>query len=196
MLILRPLDQIAARYGDALRRLSTEQGDRIMGRALNYEGQRVFNSVKRALRAQTSIKMPAITKATRTIKASTKGGALEFKIVARGNEMKLREFAPRQFRPGVKATVWGKKQTLKSTFMGPRPGTTAIALRGHVFVRTGEKRRRSSRTGKLFSPIRLVYGPSIPKEIVKDEAMAAFHAGLPRVVERVGIEIATVLRGY
>lgn len=185
-LILRPMDQITARYGDKLASMSAGQASRVMGRALNYEGQRAFVAVKRAVRTQTSIPTAVVNTSMRTLRASTTSAVLEFAIIGRGTELSLKAFKPRQFRAGVKATVWGKRQTFAGAFMGPQPGVLAPKLHGHVFVREGRGRM----------PIKRMSGPSVPKEMVKDQSLGAFNASMPRVIDRVGREIAAVLRGF
>ena len=59
-------------------------------------------------------------------------------------------------------------------FMGPRPGAIAPKLRGHVFIRTSNKRL----------PIKKLYGPSIPKEMIKDQSAATFQAEAPAILDR------------
>ena len=186
-LIIRPMDQIAALYGAQLAGMKPAKASRIMGRALNYEGQRAFVAVKRVLRQQTSIPAGHVNRAMRTARASTTGGAIQFAIIGRGSELSLKLFKPRQFKAGTKATVWGKRQTYPGSFMGPRPGVLGGKLRGHVFVREGSKARL---------PIKRMSGPSIPKEMVKGQSREAFEGSMPRVVDRVGREIAAVLRGF
>ncbi len=185
-LIIRPMDQIAARYGAQLADMKPAKANRVIGRALNYEGQRTFVAVKRVLRQQTSIPAGHVNRAMRTARASTTGGAIQFAIIGRGSELSLKLFKPRQFKAGAKATVWGKRQTYPGSFMGPRPGVLGAKLRGHVFVREGAARL----------PIKRMSGPSIPKEMVKDQSREAFENSMPRVVARVGREIAAVLRGF
>ncbi len=185
-IVIRPMDQITARYGEQLAGMTTAKTHRVMGRALNYEGQRAFVAVKRVLRRQTSIPAGAMNSAMRTVRASTTGGAIQFAIIGRGSELPLKIFKPRQFKAGTKATVWGKRQTYPGSFMGPRPGVLGGKLRGHVFVREGKARL----------PIKRMSGPSIPKEMVKGQSREAFEGAMPRVVDRVGREIAAVLRGF
>ncbi|RWX72565.1 hypothetical protein [Mesorhizobium sp. M2A.F.Ca.ET.039.01.1.1] len=186
-LVAQPLDDILARYGSALEGLGKGKATRVMGRALNYEGQRAFVQVKRALRKQTSIPTAMINRGTKTVKASTKaGGALQFAIVGTGRPLPLKVFGPRQFGAGTKATVWGRRQLFPGAFMGPRPGEIAPRLGGQVFHRDGKSRL----------PIEMLYGPGIANELVKDESAQSFYEALPRILDRVGKEIATVLRGF
>ncbi|MFO1150987.1 MAG: hypothetical protein U1E62_21640 [Alsobacter sp.] len=181
---IRPLDQIAKRWGTALLALSDGQARKAMARAMTAEGRPTFAAVKKALRTQTSIPTGIIRAGT-----SFKGaGASDLTtiITGTGRPLSLKLFKPRQFSYGVRATVWGRAQKYPGMFMGPRPGVLAPKLGGHPFVRESKSRL----------PIDRGYGPSIPVEIVKDASRAAFEASPPRIVERIGREIAKVLAGY
>ncbi|WP_125334407.1 hypothetical protein [Brucella anthropi] len=186
-LVAKPLDEIMSRYGDNLKSLGKGKARKVMSRALNYEGGRAFVQVKRALRIQTSIPSAAINRGVRTRRASAKGlDTLEFAIIGTGRPLSLKYFKPRQFKTGTKATVWGRRQSFSGAFMGPRPGVLAPKLNGNVFHRTGSDR----------FPIERLYGPGIANELVKDQSAQTFYGNMPRIVDRVGKEIATVLRGY
>lgn len=186
-LVAKPLDDIMARYGNALGAIGAGKAHKVMARAMNYEGQRAFVQVKRALRKQTSIPTAMINRGVKTRKASTGvGGALEFAIIGTGRPLTLKIFGPRQRGPGVAVTVWGRRQMLDGAFMGPRPGVIAPRLGGHVFKRTSADRK----------PIAKEFGPGIANELVKDQSAQTFYASLPRIIDRVGKEIAAVLRGF
>lgn len=186
-LIIRPLDQVLARYADAMSGLTPAQTHKVMARAMNYEGRKAFTQVKRALHVQTSISRGDITKGTRFKQASVaSGNALEVIIEGRGSEIPLKRFGARQFTYGVRAKVWGRMQQYPGQFMGPRPGVIASKLHGRTFVRSSKARL----------PIEQTFGPSIPKEIVKDQSAAAFYASTDAILNRVGKEIAAVLRGF
>lgn len=186
-LVAQPLDDIMARYGNALGSIGQGKAAKVMGRALNYEGQRTFVQVKRDLRWQSSIPMAMVNRGVRTVKASTKAGsALEFAIVGTGRPLSLKHFGARQFASGTKATVWGVRTTFEGAFMGPRPGVIAGRLNGHVFKRTSPDRL----------PIERLFGPGIANELVRDKSAQTFYAAAPRILERVGKELAAVLRGF
>ncbi|MEE9923994.1 MAG: hypothetical protein PBV01_11600 [Brucella anthropi] len=185
-LVAKPLDSILERYGDQLTSLGSGKARKVMTRSLNYEGQRAYVQVKRALRIQTSIPSPVINKGVKTRRASMKGDALEFSIIGSGRPLSLKYFKPRQFRVGSKATVWGRRQTFPGAFMGPRPGVLAPKLNGNVFHRTGSGR----------FPIERLFGPGIANELVRDQSAQTFYGSMPRIIDRVGKEIAAVLRGF
>ena len=80
----------------------------------------------------------------------------QYEIIARDVTLSLKEFSPRKTAKGVSAAPWGKRRLFAHTFLGPG---------GHVFVRKGKSRL----------PIHKLFGPNIPKEMVKDETEATFY---------------------
>lgn len=183
-LIFRDLDDVRIKFEATAWRIGSGAAEKVFARALTHEGRKGFTAVKRALRQQTSIKSGTISGAMRFTGAKQK--ALETRIVGRGREIPLKEFGAKQFTYGVRATVWGRSQRFPGAFMGPRPGQVAASLGGHVFHRTG--------TARL--PIEKMFGPSIPKEMVKDQSREAFEAGVANILPRAMHELARVLAGY
>ncbi len=181
---ISPLDDIARQYGERLTQLGATKARVVMARAMSYEGAKAFTQVKRDLRKQTDIPRGHIEKGTSFKRAGQ--ADLSTVIKGTGREIPLKEFGARQFNFGTRAKVWGKMQRFPGAFMGPRPGAIALRLGGHVFHRTSASRL----------PIEKMYGPSIPKEIVKDQAPRAFYDSIPLIAARVGKEIAAALRGY
>lgn len=185
---IRPLDGIMERYGHDLAQLgSPAKVQRVIARAANYEGRKSLTQVRRALVTQTSIPRPVVVKGTRFLPASTGGGgAVQTAIQGTGKPLSLKVFGAKQNASGVTATVWGHRQQFDGGFRGPRPGAIAPRLGGHAFVRTSAKR----------TPIKKMFGPGIANELIKDQSAAAFRNSLPLIINRVGKEIAAVLRGY
>ncbi len=127
-----------------------------LARAINHTGDKARTQVTRALAEQTGASYSTVRKALRTIPAG--GTTLIYRIVSTGGYMSLKEFDARQRPEGVRAAPWGKRRVFPHTFIVP-------SLGGHVFERTGSSRY----------PIRKLWGPAIPKEMVKDKARAAFE---------------------
>jgi hypothetical protein len=92
---------------------------------------------------------------TRTYPASALN--LRYEIAVTGAPISLSEFDARQGRAGVSAAPWGKRRLFAHTFM-------VGSLNDQVFMRTSHNRL----------PIRKLWGPSLPKELVKDEVANAF----------------------
>ena len=74
-------------------------------------------------------------------------------------------FCPRQFGYGVHAKPWGCWQRFESAFL-------VGSLGNNAFVRESKAR----------FPIKKMFGPSIPKELVQDATRAAFEAAQPNVL--------------
>lgn len=148
-----------------------------LARAINHTGDKARTQVTRALVKQVGAKYSVIRNAFATRPALA--GGLIYRIIAKGGFMSLKEFAARQTAKGVSAAPWGKRRVFPHTFI-------VASLGGHVFERTGRGR----------TPIRKLWGPAIPKELVKDRSKEAFEttvrAELPRRLEH---EITAILRG-
>lgn len=178
------LDGVRDSFEKRLGKLGDGEARKVMMRVANRAGSTTSVQVKRALVKQTSIKRATIAGAIRDIKASAKGGAIEYIIRGRGSEIPLKEFSPRQFKAGTRAKVWGRMQQFPGAFMGPRPGTIAPALAGHVFARTGASRL----------PIEKLYGPSIPKEMVLGVTAETFQrVSRAEVDKRMAHELSRIL---
>jgi hypothetical protein len=78
----------------------------------------------------------------------------------------------------VRAKIWGRAQTFRSAFVVKRYG-------GGVFKRTGKSR----------FPIEQLWGPSVPKEMLRDEAYEAWTEQHPRVLTESSRLIALMLSG-
>ena len=154
------------------------QAPHAIRRAVNHTGDKVTTKVTRALAKQTGVKYGAVKKAL-YIRRATYGRAT-YIIGTRGGYIPLKEFDARQTRDGVAATVWGKRRVFPHSFIIPSFG-------GNVFVRMGKDRK----------PIRRMWGPALPNELVKAETAAMFQntvaAELPA---RVVHEVSAILDGH
>lgn len=163
---------------EAFRRIGN-QAPHAIRRALNHTGDKTTTQVKRALAKQTGAKYGAIGKALRVERANY--GSLAYVIHASGGAMSLKEFGPNQTARGVSAAPWNKRRVFPHTF-GPR----IAKLGGHVYVRTSPKR----------FPIKKLWGPIIPNEMVKDQSAAAFYATVQaELPARLEHEIGAILSG-
>lgn len=172
--ILKDLDQTRIRYEAMVQKVGEGDAAVAFSRALNHEGRKSFTAVKRSLRQQTTIPTGIIAAAMQFKSSSRRN--LRTIIQGRGSELPLRFFNPKQFRYGVRAKVWGRFQTYKSNFI-------VASLGGNVFHRTTKKRL----------PIQRSFGPSIPKEMVKDQTLQTFDASGNDVMERAMHEINFIL---
>jgi hypothetical protein len=187
----RALKQLADRmgrmHGDGrLRRAITE--------GMREGGDKTRTAVRRALKAQTGVKAyKSITSRTRSF---TEDGGLRYVIVGSGKGMPIKEFSTRGTRGpggGVTSNPWAVQHKFKRSFVGsgkiagrllarlPGPGRKTIYVPGGMYG------VRPIKVGNLRS----LYGPSVAKEIVKDQSASAFFAGaetfvLDRIIVRVG----------
>jgi hypothetical protein len=146
-------------------------------RAINHTGDKARTQVGRALVKQTGLKYGRVREELRTINATV--GSLSYIIRARGGYVSLKEFAARQTQKGVSAAPWGKRRVFPHTFI-------VASLGGHVFERKGPARY----------PIRKLWGPAIPAEMVKDQTKEAFEATVAAdLPARVDHEISAILSG-
>jgi len=183
-----PMDDILRRYSNMLGAVGEGGAYKAMARALNHEGKKTCTLVKRALGKQTSIPPKIINKAVKTVQArpDRAGTPIEFAIKGRGSPISLMYFKPTQFKAGTKATVWGKRRMYAHAFMGPRPSVVSPKLKGHVYIRSSDKRY----------PIKLLHGPAVSEELVKDLSLQAFESSFPKIVDRVGHELGRVMKGF
>lgn len=178
--ILRSLDQQAIRFEAMVWRAGEKPARRAFARALNHEGAKAHTLVKRTLRKETSIKIGDINRAVSFHKA----GDQTLKTVTRatGAPIPLRYFGARQFKYGVAATVWGRRQKFPSAFI-------VKSLGGGVFKNT----RGWNAKAKRFNAIEKLYGPSIPKEMLEDAVVNAFLGSTDHVATRAMHELNRIL---
>lgn len=163
------LDATVERFASRLSALPIK-ARRAMVEGLNEGGDLERTQVRRALRAQTGvIKAGAITSRTSTRRAS--GGNLTYVIGGTGKGMPIKEF-PVTAGAGAPVTA--------------RPW--AVTHRFERSFKTSRKGLLRARRGASRFPIRALYGPSVAKEIVKDETAAEFTDNASPRVERAVIK--------
>ena len=136
-----------------------------MAQGLNEGGDLERTQVRRALKHQTGVsRAGAITRRTDAKRAGP--GSLEYVIRGSGRGMPIREF-PVSVGAHVTARPWGVSHDFG-----------ARSFRSKV---KGLLRRR---VGGPRLPIEAFNGPSVAKEIVKDETAAEFNANAGPRVER------------
>lgn len=174
------------------------QAPHVVRRAINRAGDKARTKVARALAKQTGAKYGTVRRALTTRRASY--GMLAYRIVGFGGFLPLSEFSARQRKDGVSAAPWGTRRVFKQAFI-------SSALGGHVFIReraptAGDSAREGAqnaqtpkRVGRL--PIRELFGPAIPRELLKGDVKATFEATvaaeLPIAAER---ELGALLAGF
>ncbi len=141
-----------------------------LARGINEGGDKVRTQVQRALKTQTGVTKYASV--TSRMKDSGRGwnraapGKLIYAIVATGKGIPIREFPVADTGHGIDAKTWGVDHLFRRSF--------AIKGRGPAGFR--------ARLGDKRFPIRKLYGPSLPKELTKGDAVQVFHATAQRFV--------------
>ena len=168
MIEIRIQDVDISRLANALAAAGKEAPHAIR-RAVNHTGDKTRTQVVRALATQTGAKYGVIRKALHITRANYRN--LSYIIHGTGRHMSLKEFGmkTRVVRLGsrktrrvqryraVSAAPWNKRRDFPGVFMGPG---------GHAYKRTSDKRL----------PIEKLWGPSIPREMVRDATREAFFA--------------------
>ncbi len=173
-IIIRDLDQTRIHYQAAITRVGQGVADKAFTRALNREGAKMTTQIKRSLRKQTGAKLADVSRALKIERASYRN--LRYAIIAKGSPMTLSHFAPKQFAYGVRARPWGRSQRFAHAFILHK-------FSGNVFVRESKSRY----------PIRVLFGPSIPKEMVQGATMQAFERYQPKILHEATRQIDLLL---
>lgn len=167
----------------ALFRQVGNQAPHAIRRAINWTGDKARTQVVRQLAKQTGAKYGAVRRATLTKRANY--GNLAYRIIAFGGFLSLKEFGARQRRDGVSAAPWGKRTVFRHAFI-------SSAMGGHVFVR---ELVAGKRVGRL--PVRQLWGPAIPREMLRGETKEAFSKTVEASLEpRLEHELLALLAGH
>lgn len=174
--IIRDLDQTRIHFEAAVQRVGEQQATRAFNRALNSEGNKIRTKVRRALRQQTGAKASLINRETKSFRSTFAN--LTYRIEARGDYLGLSHFSPRQFQYGVRAKPWGRFQRFEGAFL-------VGSLSNNAFVRETSARL----------PIRKMFGPAIPKEMVQDETKRVFEDTQPDVLAEATRQLQRFIEG-
>lgn len=169
-------DDVRIRFEAACLRMGEGEARRAFSMALNKEGRKSFTLLRRSLAQQSSIPRSAVNAATRFTSATR--ATMSTVTVGSGRHLPLSFFGAKQFSYGVRAKIWGKAQSFRSAFVVKRYG-------GGVFKRAAKSR----------FPIEQLWGPSVPQEMLRDEAYAAWQDQHPRVLTESARLIAVMLSG-
>lgn len=176
---------------DATKNLSSDKAKRAFAIGLNRTISKVNTQTKRAVASQMGVTQSNVVKhgGWRVVKAH--GGSLEARVTSSGAHLPLKDFRPAQGPKGVRASPWNTRRLFGGTFLnagkraanGIGPVGKAKAG-GHVFRRNSKFNKVSKRN----NAIEILWGPAVPKEMVRDESKAAFEriaaTDLPIEVER------------
>lgn len=169
-------DDVLHRFGNQIAAVGEGKATMALARAVNRVTKTVEGRVIRALVKQTSAPRAIVRAQIRTQLADPKGrGAIEGRVIATGRELSLSVFRPKQFSFGVRVKVWGKSQRYEHAFIYAGHWRSGQAIAGsNVFKRTGAEPK----------PIEKLYGPSIPREMVKDHVADVFQQTVADMLPR------------
>lgn len=139
------------RLVEGLNELRKGSGDKVYARAVNRVGDMTFTRVIRLLGEETGATQKRVRDQVKRFRGV--GTVTPYKIIARGGYLSLDAFQPRKTLRGVSAAPWGVRRVFKGSFIGPG---------GRVFVRRGK--------GRL--PIRVMYGPAVPNQMLHGKTQA------------------------
>jgi hypothetical protein len=199
------------RLANAMAKLDGPQKRLVLQRAVNHTGAKALTQVTRTLAKQTGLTNKVIRQTLKAGKArgtamsgdgeivSHTDASFAYSINARGGDISLKYFKPRETKAGVTAAPFGKRELFAGAFLrGGRfpdrgksfnvPTETAASLKGHVYKRLGKKR----------NPLELINsGVVIPAEMLTGASAAAFtkvvNDDLPK---RVMHEIGYLVPGF
>jgi hypothetical protein len=191
------------RLANAMEKLDGPQKRLVLQRAVNHTGAKALTQVTRALAKQTGLTNKVIRKTLKAGKArgtSVRGdgeivsytdASFAYSINARGGDISLKYFKPRETKAGVTAAPFGKRELFAGAFMrgGKFPNRVAASrLNGHVWKRLGKSR----------NPLELLNsGVVLPAEMLTGASAAAFtkvvNDDLPK---RVMHEIGYLVPGF
>lgn len=173
--IIAAADDVLTKFEAAVYRVGEGEARKQFSRALNHEGRKGFTQVRRALTKQTSIKYGDVLRQTR-FKSSSRAD-LEIVMTGEGYHFPLKYFGAKQFKKGTRVKVWGKLITFAHAFIVPRYG-------GNVYRRLGKPR----------FPIKRMYGPAIPVELVRADSVATFDALSPHLIREAERLLSLMIR--
>ncbi len=137
---------------NAMLALGRDKANHAWRRAINHTAAKSRTQVIRNVAKQAGVTQSLIRKRRAIYLRRANYSDLQAFIIAEGSHMSLKDFKPTQMKAGVKASPWGNRRLFKSSFIVDKLGS-------HVFVRTSKKRL----------PIEKMYGPAIPKEMMKPD---------------------------
>lgn len=150
-MVTMTIDRAQLAQLDAALQGTTRKLDREIKMAINATAKKTKTNISKEVRKELAAPAKAVNGVLSTRKATTGKGYARVTL-KKESRLPLKAFSPRQTKKGVSYRI-SKSQGRKSipgAFMGPRPGTKAAKLYGHVWERKGEAQ----------FPIRKKYGVS------------------------------------
>lgn len=148
---------------------------RLLARTTNKAMDKERTAVRRAMAQASGAPYGRVVRVTRTKPASA--GDLSYAINSEDEPTSLADYRPRETRKGVTAAPWRVRRTFGGSFMmgGRWQDRITLNLGGQVYVREGKAR----------FPIVKLWGPILPREMVREggEPLTAWGRGVRRLAE-------------
>jgi hypothetical protein len=186
---------------DFAKRLSAlaEEGPVLLADILNAEGEAIRAATVEAETVQTGLPEATMNRAQQTIDAAP--GRLQFTIVSRGGNVRLKYFHAAEGGGGVTATPWGRPTSFPGAFLtSGRPGARFMVkeLNGQVYIRATPSTRWNERRDGFKKHKSMIVqersGLFIPTEMVKGPTAKAFEdmavVAATHIVSRLGSLLA------
>lgn len=168
------------KLGKAFHDLAIETREKAEIRAVNHTGNKAFTAMARSLSRQVGLRVGEAKSSMN--KRMAYAGSPVFRILSKGSHIPAYRFGGRQTRKGASAAPWKTRRVFPGTFVAGMGS-------GHrgIFVRKSSARL----------PVKELWGPAFPVEMVKGETKdtfdrlvetelpARFEHELARAVDRV-----------
>lgn len=139
------------RFTEAVATLGEKKAVKAYTRALNEAGKPSANKAIGSVAKQMGVSRAVVSKRAKILHKGAGAGKLSYDLSVAGGYLLMRDFGPSQSAKGVRAGPWGKRRLFRGAFI------QSTKLHGNVF----------HRTTNASEPIQNMYGPAVPKEIVK-----------------------------
>lgn len=159
---------------------NTKELRRQVSIAVNAASKPVKRDLSNIIRQEIIIKADVAKNASNIRKMASITSLRSEVEVKKQKRFSLKEFKPKQNKKGVTYRISREqgRKVIPKAFMGPRPGSTAMRLRGHVFARKGKSRL----------PLVQMFGPSPWGVVAKHPEKVA------KVAKAARIELAKQIR--
>lgn len=157
-------DNVIAKFSNQLGALGND-APKAMQRAVAHTGDKARTQVVRALTSQTGLPRAVIVRAVRVTRPDYRD--FSYVMIAKGGNVRLKYFRPRETRKGVTAAVQGGRKLFPATFMragwvwGRRIDKPAwngqVFRRAGGFTSTGMDKFEVVRSG-VYIPLEMVGG--------------------------------------
>lgn len=175
------------RFSEAVRTLGERRAQAAYARAINKAGRDASKAVAPALTAQTGLPKRTAPKVLRRNVLRAAPARLAYQITAKGGEVRLKFFKPRETRKGVTAAPWNSRQLFQSAFM--RAGWWPSRVRKPNWNRQVFRRTPSGAFENVKS------GMFIPQELMEGQAASAWLRGGQTLQKHVAFEVRKATKG-